>query len=123
GQDNELVLMKLPERISLQIFCRSAIDLSGLIAELIVSSGDKNPYRIYFPKTDNFGKTTLTRNDFIGQFRDHWESGLMDHTGDIDSADAIVQVDLYDPRWSLQNRDRALAWPLLSYEHIKCASS
>src|SRR5437773_1103823 len=114
--------MKLPERISLRISCRGATDLSGLIAELIVSSGKKNPYRIYSPKTDYFANATLIRNDFIGQFQDHWESGLTDRAGDIESAEAVVRVDLYDPRWSIQNRDRALAWPLLPYEQTKWAS-
>ncbi|HEX7190120.1 MAG TPA: hypothetical protein VF381_00985 [Thermoanaerobaculia bacterium] len=97
-------------------------DLSGLIVELTVTTGRKNPYHIDFPKTDASGLAILTRADFIGQFTDHWESGLMDHSGTPESADSTVRVALYDPSWSLANRDAALAWPLLTHERTKWSS-
>lgn len=114
--------MRIPERLMLQVVCEDATDLSGLIVELKVTTGRKNPYRIYFPKTDRSGKATLTREDFVGQFTDQWESGLMDHSGTAESANSVVEVTLYDPSWSIQNPDLALAWPLLPHERTKWSS-
>jgi hypothetical protein len=114
--------MKIPERIQVRVDSDGEADLSGFIVELTVRAGRKNPYRIYFPKTDNRGFATLTRDDFIGQFRDHWESGLMDHDGSPETAESLVRVGLYDPWWSIENADAALAWPLLTHERTKWSS-
>jgi hypothetical protein len=114
--------MNIPEHITARVANSDETDLSGLIVELMVTTGRKNPYRIYFPKSDVSGLATLTRDDFIGQFTDHWEAGLMDHTGTPESADSTVRVALYDPSWSLENRDAALAWPLLKHERTKWSS-
>lgn len=111
--------MKLPERLTVRIECEGESDLSGIIVEMTVTTGRKNPYRIHFPKTDRFGWATLTRDDFIGQFTDHWEAGLMDHSGTLEDAHSAVQVGLYDPSWSVQNPKGALAWPLLKHERSK----
>lgn len=114
--------MNVPERITVHVASSNESDLSGIIVELVVTAGQKNPYRIYFPKTDASGVATLTRDDFIGQFTDQWEAGLMDHSGTPQSADATVRVGLYDPSWSVKNREAALAWPLLKHERTKWAS-
>ncbi|HEV7767315.1 MAG TPA: hypothetical protein VGQ76_20100 [Thermoanaerobaculia bacterium] len=114
--------MRIPEQIRVRVECENEIDLSGLIVELTVTAGQKNPYRIYFPKTDWSGVATLTRDDFVGQFRDHWEAGLMDHDGTPETADCLVRVGLYNPQWSIENPDTALAWPLLTHEHTKWSS-
>jgi hypothetical protein len=114
--------MNIPERVTVRVASTGETDLSGLIVELTVTSGQKNPYRIYFPKTDSSGLATLRREDFIGQFTDHWEAGLMDHNGTPESAESTVRVALYEPSWSLANRDAALAWPLLKHERTKWSS-
>jgi len=114
--------MKIPEEIRVRVECDDEADLSGLIVELTVTSGHKNSYRIDFPKTDDSGATTLTRDDFVGQFEDHWEVGLMDYNGTPETADAVVQVALFDPAWSLENADAAMAWPLLAHERAKWSS-
>jgi hypothetical protein len=114
--------MNVPERTTVHVIITGESDLSGIIVELTVTAGRKNPYRIYFPKTDASGQATLTRNDFMGQFTDHWEAGLMDHSGTPESADPTVLVGLYDPSWSLENRDAALTWPLLKHERTKWSS-
>jgi hypothetical protein len=114
--------MKVPENIRVRVDCDGDTDLSGLIVALTVKAGHKNPYRIYFPKTDRSGIASLTRDDFVGQFKDHWEGGLMDHNGTLHSADPIVRVNLYDPQWSIDNREAALAWPLLPHERTKWSS-
>ena len=106
----------------MRVECDNETDLSGFIVELTVTAGRKNPYRIYFPKTDCSGVATLTRDDFVGQFKDHWEAGLMDHTGTPETADSLVRVGLYDPQWSISNPDAALAWPLLTHERTKWSS-
>ena len=115
-------LMNVPIRITVQLTSEEEADLSGIIVEMVVTTGQKNPYRIYFPKTDTAGTATLTRKDFIGQFKDHWESGLMDHAGTLESADPWVRVSLYDPSWSIANRQLALAWPLMKHERTKWSS-
>jgi hypothetical protein len=114
--------MKLPEQVMVRVTCEGVSDLSSIIVELTVATGLKNPYRIYFPKTDSWGAATLTRDDFVGQFTDHWEAGLMDHSGTPETAEPTVRVGLYDPSWSLKNRDAALAWPLLKHERSKWSS-
>lgn len=114
--------MKIPERMTVHVVRTDDADLSGIIVELTVTAGRKNPYRIYFPKTDSSGVAVLMRDDFIGQFTDHWEAGLMDHNGTPESADSTVRVGIYDPSWSMENRDAALAWPLLSHERTKWSS-
>jgi hypothetical protein len=114
--------MNVPEQIRVRVECNDEADLSAVIVELIVTAGLKNPYRIYFPKTDHSGVAALTRDDFVGQFRDHWEAGMMDHSGTPETANPRVRVGLYDPRWSKQNPDAALAWPLLTHERTKWPS-
>jgi hypothetical protein len=114
--------MIVPERIIVRVTCDYNADLSGLIVRMTVTAGLKTPYRILFPKTDGQGVAVLTRDDFVGQFKDHWEAGLMDHSGTPETASATVEVDLYDPSWSVKNRDMALAWPLLDHERTKWLS-
>ena len=46
----------------------------------------------------------------------------MDHDGSIASAKSIVEVSLFDPTWSRENRLLALAWPLLENERRKWVS-
>ena len=114
--------MRLPDRLDVRVASDDESDLSDLTVEMIVRSGRKNPYHMYFPKTNRAGLTMLTRDDVVDQFGDHWEAGLMDYDGTIESADPVVHITLYDPTWSLQNRAAALAWPLLKNERAKCAS-
>lgn len=115
--------MKVPKRVTVHVMSASDdSDLSNIIVELTVTTGRKNPYDIYFPKTDHSGVAALTRKDFIGQFTDHWESGLMDHSGTPETAESTVRVGLYDPSWSIANPDRALAWPLMKHQRTKWSS-
>ena len=111
--------MKLPDKIHLQIECHKKTDLKGLIVQLKVRSGKKNPYYIFFPKTDEDGKSILSRDDFMGQFEDHFESGLMDYDGSVETARPDVEVSLFDPTWLLNNKHLAMAWPLLKNERPK----
>jgi hypothetical protein len=108
--------------IRLRVECEEEGDLSDLLVMMVVRAGSKNPYRIGFPKTDRSGRASLSRDDFIGQFTDHWEGALMDHDGTPDTAGSVVRVELYDPRWSLEHREAALAWPLLTHERTKWRS-
>ena len=114
--------MNVPKRITVQVVSEEEADLTGIIVKMVVTTGQKNPYLIVFPKTDAAGTATLTRKDFIGQFRDHWESALMDHAGTPASADSRVEVSLYDPSWAIANKQLALAWPLLKHERTKWSS-
>jgi hypothetical protein len=114
--------MRVPEQIRAHVNCAGETDLSGIIVQLTVRAGHKNRYRIQFPKTDSSGVATLTRDDFIGQFEDHWESGIMDNNGRPETAVSLVRVDLYDPQWSIDNPAAALAWPLLAHERTKWSS-
>jgi hypothetical protein len=114
--------MNVPKYTTVQVVSEEVSDLSDIIVELTVSTGRKNPYHIYFPKTDRSGVATLSREDFVGQFKDHWQSALMDHSGTPESADPVVRVTLYDPSWSIHNPALALAWPLLEHERTKWSS-
>jgi hypothetical protein len=114
--------MHVPNSIKVHVTSDEGADESGIIIQMTVTTGQKNPYYVYFPKTDSAGIATLTRDDFIGQFKDHWESGLMDHAGTPEDADSRVLVTLYDPSWAIANRELALAWPLLKHERTKWPS-
>ncbi len=108
--------MDLPESIEIQVHDKSRRPVEGIIIEVKVKSGTKNPYIILSPKTDSDGKTTITKQDFIGQFKDHWEMGLMDYNGTIESANQNVELYLYNPSWAIENKHLCMAWPLLKNE-------
>jgi hypothetical protein len=108
--------MKLPENIYLQITNKKGTKVKDIILQLKVRSGTKNPYYIFFPKTDENGESTLSQNNFIGQFEDHFETGLMDYNGSIQLANPEVEVSLFDPTWMKENKKLSLAWPLLKNE-------
>src|SRR5574340_929229 len=101
--------MNLPEQLVLRVEAAGNNDLSGIIVQMKVRAGRKNPYFIYFPKTDLDGVARLSREDFVGQFKDHWEIGLMDYNGTPESADPAVEVSLFNPSWLIKNRKLALA--------------
>jgi len=114
--------MKLPAHIDLQVVCDIESDLSNIIVEIEVSSGRKNPYHIYFPKTTSDGRARLTAEDFRGQFEDHWEAGLMDYNGSIESAHPVVTLRLFSTEGMLQSIGLVQVWPLLKYESRKWRS-
>ena len=72
------------------------MDVSGIIFELRVVSGTKNPYYVIFPKTDARGIARLSSEQFRGQFEDHWENGLMDYNGTVATAIPTVTVQLLE---------------------------
>ena len=108
--------MEAPDRISVQVIDNSGNGVEGIIIELKVVSGRKNPYTILSPKTDKNGTAQITKSDFIGQFEDHWEMGLMDYNGNIETANNEIEAYLYNPEWTIENKDSCLAWPLLKNE-------
>jgi len=110
--------MDLPEKIDLKLKLDDAVDLSDVIVEMKVQAGRKNPYYIRFPKTDEYGRTSLTKKDFIGQFKDHWDEALMDYDGTPESANPIVEISLFDSKWLEENKETALSWPLLKHEKL-----
>jgi hypothetical protein len=114
--------MRLPATISVRLHSEDANSLHDLIVQMKVVAGTKNPRFILFPKTDDAGFAQLSAEDFQGQFDDHLESGLMDYNGDVSGASPIVELSLFDVAWSRENRDLALAWPLLRHERSKWQS-
>lgn len=108
--------MELPGTIHIQVADESGNGIEGIIIQLQVVAGTKNPYEILSSKTDMDGKTQITKDDFIGQFEDHWEMGLMDYNGDIETASNKVSVRLYNPEWARENKASCMAWPLLKNE-------
>jgi hypothetical protein len=94
------------------------MNVSGIIFELEVKSGTKNRYSIIFPKTDNHGVAQLTSKEFRGQFEDHWEEGLMDHNGTIETAIPPVTMKLLKKDRIEQNLPLLRAWPLLKNEKM-----
>src|SRR5512132_3071929 len=68
--------MTLPPQIELRGRCAEADDLSGIIFRMQITAGYKNPYSIFFPKTNASGHTRLTAKEIEMQFTDHgiWRS-------------------------------------------------
>ncbi len=108
--------MQVPELLRVRLQADTSVNLGGVIVQLRASTGVKNPYFILFPKTDAKGETALSGSDFVGQFKDHWQSGLMDYQGGPEDAASLVQVSLFDPRPLRRDRKQAMAWPLLRHE-------
>lgn len=114
--------MNVPESITAHVVTPDGDGVERVVLELEVRAGRKNPYHIHFPATDRHGKAELLHDDFIGQFEDHWEAGLMDHDRTLETAASVVEVRLFDPTWLRANRNLALAWPLFKHEQKKWRS-
>jgi hypothetical protein len=109
-------LMKLPDTLTIRAKGTPGTDVSGIIFELTVVSGTKNRYYIILPKTDSGGIACLTSQQFRGQFEDHWEAGVMDYNGTVDTAIPTVTVRLLEKNRIEQNLHVLRAWPLLKNE-------
>jgi hypothetical protein len=114
--------MTLPLQIEVRARCAEADDLSGLIFRMRITAGYKNPYGIFFSKTDLNGHTRLTTEEIEGQFTDHWEEGLMDYNGSIAEANDVVTIRLWDPVTLREGYDELLAWPLFTHERTRWQS-
>jgi hypothetical protein len=114
--------MTLPPQIELRARCAEVPDLSGLIFRMQITAGYKNPYGIFFPKTDSKGHTRLSAAEIERQFTDHWEMALMDHNGTMAEANELVTVSLWDPQQLRENCAQSLVWPLSSYEETRWTS-
>ena len=114
--------MTLPPKIELRARCAEADNLSGITFRMQITAGYKNPYSIYFPKTDERGHTQLTAREIEMQFTDHWDMALMDYNGSLENANELVTIHLWDPRSFRENPDDVLTWPLLSYERTRWTS-
>ncbi len=114
--------MDLPERLTVQLQCDQSSALGDLIVKMTVYAGTKNLYLIHFPKTDPRGRAELTADDFKGQFEDHWEEGLMDYNGTVESASQHVKLEFFDPANMRANLESLSAWPLLKNAAKKWAS-
>lgn len=114
--------MKVPKIITLQLISAPGLDLSGVIVQLTLSTGQRNPRRVSFPKTDSTGRSALDRRDLLGQFSDATQADLMGSWGSIHDVRAEVEVSLYDPAPALSAPDVSLSWPLLPHEKTKWTS-
>jgi hypothetical protein len=108
--------MTLPPTFTLTVDCPQGGDLSGLLLQMTVTSGTKNPYHIFFPKTSADGKTSLTADSFRGQFKNHGDVFIMDYNGSVEVASDVVTLQLYDTRLMIKGRKQSLRWPLSKYE-------
>lgn len=93
--------------------------MSGIIFRMQITAGYKNPYSIYFPKTDERGHTQLTAKEIEMQFTDHWDMALMDYNGSLEDAHELVTIHLWNPRPFREHPDDVLAWPLFSHERTR----
>jgi hypothetical protein len=114
--------MILPSRIVLKATLGDGTPAVGLIFQMTLTTGRKNPYAILFPKSDAAGVSELGAVDVKGQFTDHWQAGLMDHSGTIEDASQQAQVTLFDVAALRSHLELALAWPLLRHESTLWAS-
>lgn len=109
--------MNVPEIVEVEVVSADVEDLSDLIVQIKIDPGYRNPYHILFPKTDRRGISEIRRDDFIGQFDDHLEVGLMDHAaGSLNQLKPLVELSLFDDSWWLENESLVLKWPLLTHE-------
>jgi hypothetical protein len=109
--------MRPPEDIEVRVVSAEAVDLGDLIIEMVVSTGQRNPRHLLFPKTDSSGMSYMRREDFINQFKDATDFDLMGSWGGILEALPRVQVSLYDPQPALAVGSRS--WPLGEHERTK----
>ncbi len=114
--------MIVPDKIYIELVSNKEEDLSGIILELKISTGRRNPRYITTPKTNRKGKSELSQEDLEGQFEDHWESGQMDYSGNLKDASPIIEVSLYDLARFRENKELFLAWTLLKNEKLKWKS-
>jgi hypothetical protein len=115
--------MKLPSQINIQVICNDERNLGDIIIRMIVHAGSKNPYHIYFPKTNKEGSTSITAGEFSYQFDSHYEIGLMDYNGSIATASQIVTLDLDYQDKLYPSLEIARKSPLLGYERHKWQNS
>jgi hypothetical protein len=108
--------MRLPPIIELKVECPQQGDLSGLIFELLVTTGSKNPFRIHFEKTSENDTTRITAEDFCGQFNNHFDMASMDYDGSIETAADVMTIRLFDERPMMEHREELLRWPLFKHE-------
>jgi|GEM_PF-1525634 len=114
--------MTLLPQIELRARCAEADDLSGIIFCMQITAGYKNPYSIYFPKTDERGHTRLTAKEIEMQFTDHSDMALMDYNGSLEDANELVTIHLWDVHSFREHSDDVLAWPLFSYDQTRWKS-
>jgi hypothetical protein len=112
--------MNVPDQITLQLVSGAGQDLGKIIVQMIVSTGQRNPRHIQFPKTDPAGRALLTREDFVGQFDDATVADLMGSWGTIRQALPVVEVSLYDPLPA--RAAKKSDWPLGVHEKTKWQS-
>ena len=120
--------MKLPSQIDIQVVCDDEENLDGLIVQMTVYAGTKNPFLIYFPKTNKEGQTSITAVDFKDQVDFQITIGIMDYNGSIETASQVVSIDLGLPyRKELLEDKRFLESirksSLQGYEKLKWLSS
>jgi hypothetical protein len=114
--------MTLPPQIELRAKCVDTDDLSGIIFRMQITAGYKNPYSIFFPKTDSRGHTRLAAREIEMQFTDHWNIALMDYDGSLEDANELVTIHLWDPRSFREHSDEILGWPLSSWQKTRWQS-
>ena len=112
--------MKVPDRVTLQLLSDPDEDLTNIIVELTVSTGQRNPRRIQFQRTDSAGRSSIDRHDFLGQFSDATDTDIMGSWGSIEDAFPTVEVSLHDTSYALAAGSRT--WPLGKYEKTKWPS-
>lgn len=120
--------MKLPERIDIQVVCDGEGNLGDIIVQMTVRAGTKNPFLIYFPKTNKEGKTSITDIDFKDQVDFQITMGLMDYNGSIETASQVVSIDLGLPYRDKSPEDKRFLEiirksHLQGYERLKWLSS
>src|SRR5438045_2792169 len=113
--------MRVPSYLTVQLVGIAPVDLSGVIIQIAVSTGQRNPRHIYLPKTDRSGCASLTREDFLGQFTDYTYGDLMGSWGTIHDALPSVEVSLYDSALAVATQQQ-LSWPLGEHEKEKWPS-
>ena len=108
--------MQLPSLLSLTVHDCRGRPVAGLIIAMRITTGQRNPYSILFPKTDETGATKLTAEEVQGRFEDCISEDLMGHFGTLSDASQTVVLSLLEINQLRENLSVLRNWPLMPYE-------
>jgi hypothetical protein len=108
--------MILPPVVTLRVLDSAGRAAQALVFSMRITTGQRNPFNILFPKTDVEGEARLNAEEIVGQFEDCFSEDLMGHYGALSDASQEVVFSLFDVHSLQSNLPLAAAWPLMPYE-------
>ena len=109
---------QFPEKVTIQLVDSQGANLKmpGIFVIMKQKSGNKNPYFIILPFTDDNGVTVLLRSEVSEQIASTNSYFPMDYKGSIDQCGLVVEFSLFDNRQYKSSLDKIRKSPLSKYE-------